>query len=80
MSVAKDTNVAPRLLKIVEARTQLSVSESQIYRLVAAGQLELKKIGTASRITQSSVDKLIQSLPAATLNRKPQEAIRHAAA
>ncbi|RQZ57452.1 DNA-binding protein [Burkholderia cepacia] len=50
----------PKLYRISEAMTQLSVSRATIYRMVAAGTLRLVKVGTqGSRITAESIDALI---------------------
>lgn len=56
---AKPTTI-PKLYRISEAMTQLSVSRATIYRMVAAGTLRLVKVGThGSRITAESIDALV---------------------
>ena len=47
------------LYKIKSAMEKLSVCRATIYRLIDRGDLELVKIGTASRITATSLERVI---------------------
>jgi excisionase family DNA binding protein len=47
------------LYKVTTAMKTLDVSRATIYRLVARGVLEVVKIGTSTRVTGASIDKLI---------------------
>jgi excisionase family DNA binding protein len=47
------------LFKVKSAMQKLDVSRATIYRLVGRGQLEVVKIGTTTRITATSIERLI---------------------
>jgi excisionase family DNA binding protein len=47
------------LFKVKSTMEKLKVSRATVYRLVERGQLDLVKIGAASRITSASIDRLI---------------------
>lgn len=49
------------LLTIAEAQVALKVSRGFLYELRARGALEFIKLGRASRIRQSSIDRLVQA-------------------
>lgn len=54
----------PRALyPIKEAEVILSVSHAQIYRLIDAGRLDARKIGSRSFITATSIETFLASLP-----------------
>jgi excisionase family DNA binding protein len=48
----------PLLLNVREVAFELGLSTRRIYQLIAAGKLELVKIGKASRVPSASVLKL----------------------
>jgi hypothetical protein len=48
----------PQLLAIPRTAFELSISVRQAYELIAKGDLELVKIGRASRVTSSSVQRV----------------------
>jgi excisionase family DNA binding protein len=48
-----------------ETETLLGLSHATLYRLVRAGCLDAVKIGSATRITQASIERFVSSLPAA---------------
>lgn len=50
-----------RLLTIAEAQATLKVSRGFLYALRARGALEFVKLGRASRIRQSAIDRLVQT-------------------
>lgn len=55
---------APMLYKISSVMAMLEVSHATVYRMVASGQLELVKLSVrASRITSSSVDRVLAGRP-----------------
>jgi excisionase family DNA binding protein len=54
-----------RLLTIPETGERLRCGRSKVYELVAAGQLVMTKLGRLSRITEESVELLIERLPVA---------------
>ena len=53
----------PELLTLANFRRLYSISNSQIYREVAAGRLRLRKMGTASRITRGDAEAWAEGLP-----------------
>jgi predicted DNA-binding transcriptional regulator AlpA len=54
----------PRALyPIKEAEVILSTSHAQIYRLISAGRLDARKIGSRSFITAESIEAFLASLP-----------------
>lgn len=56
--------VIPRLLySPAETQQLLAVSHATIYRLLRAGKLTAVKIGGATRITASSIERLLAELP-----------------
>jgi len=48
-----------------EAERLLSVSHATLYRLIAGGRLDARKLGSKTLITWESIDKLISQLPKA---------------
>ena len=48
-----------------EVERILSISHAQLYRLIGAGRLDARKIGRATYITRSSIDKFLAELPPA---------------
>ena len=55
--------IARALYPIKEAEVILSISHAQIYRLIDAGRLDARKIGSRSFITAASIDSFLASLP-----------------
>jgi len=55
--------MAQELYKVSTAMQKLEVCRATIYRLVERGQLEKVKIGTTTRITAASIDRLISGKP-----------------
>lgn len=53
-----------RLLPLVEASHQLGVGRSTVYALIAAGSLEVVKIGRRSLIPAESIEAYVASLRA----------------
>src|ERR1700751_1971602 len=52
-----------------EVERILSISQAQVYRLIGAGRLDARKIGRATYITRSSIDKFLAELPPAQVPR-----------
>ena len=46
-----------------EVQALLSISHATVYRLIAAGQLDARKLGSVTRITGESIGRLIAALP-----------------
>lgn len=57
-----ETQKLPRLLKIEEVCQRTSLSKSAIYRVIAAGELKIVKIGKSSRVLETELDRWIYSL------------------
>jgi hypothetical protein len=55
--------IARALYPIKEAEVILSTSHAQIYRLINAGKLDARKIGSRSFITAASIEAFLASLP-----------------
>jgi excisionase family DNA binding protein len=51
------------LLSIEEVSRALSLGRSTVYELISAGKLEVVHIGRAARVTVSSLEAFIRSLP-----------------
>ena len=63
-SVLSGAPAIPRALyPIKEAEVILSTSHAQIYRLINAGRLDARKIGSRSFITAASMESFLASLP-----------------
>lgn len=54
-------SMSDTLLTIAEAQAALKVSRGFLYALRDRGALEFIKLGRASRIRQSSIDRLVQA-------------------
>jgi hypothetical protein len=46
-----------------ETETILGISHASLYRLIGAGRLDARKIGSATRITAASIQALLDELP-----------------
>ena len=57
-----ETHGLPLLLRVRDAALALSLSERRVYQLIAANQLELVRIGAASRITRASLLELASNI------------------
>lgn len=53
----------PELMTLAEFRRRYSISNTQVYREVAAGRLRLRKMGTASRIARADAEEWAKALP-----------------
>jgi Helix-turn-helix domain len=51
------------LYPIKEAEVILSISHAGIYRLIGAGRLDARKIGSRTFIAADSIERFLQSLP-----------------
>jgi excisionase family DNA binding protein len=60
---SQSTTAAPLLYSPREAETLLGVSHATLYRLIRARRLDARKIGTATRITAASIERLLAELP-----------------
>jgi excisionase family DNA binding protein len=58
MNTARDT-----LITVRDAMARLRIARSTVYVLIAKGDLDALKIGAATRITEASVQKLIDRAP-----------------
>lgn len=47
------------LYKVSSAMKKLDVSRATIYRLVGRGELDVVKIGTSTRVTAASIERVI---------------------
>ncbi len=54
------TDVGDRLLRVDEAAAILGISERQVRRLAATGDLDRVKLGRATRVRLSDVHRLIE--------------------
>lgn len=52
-----------RLLKIREACERLGIRETKLREYINAGDLELVKLGAASRVPDDSIERFIAKLP-----------------
>ena len=53
----------PELMTLADFRRRYAISNSQLYREVAAGKIRLRKLGTASRIARADAEAWAKSLP-----------------
>lgn len=51
------------LFKISSAMRHLDVCRATIYRLIQRGELEVVKVGSATRITAASINRLVSGKP-----------------
>ena len=60
-----DTTIADegRLLSVAQACERLRCGKKKLYALAKAGQIEMLKLGSSTRIPEASVRKLIAELP-----------------
>lgn len=56
----------PELMTLADFRRRYSISNSQLYREVAAQRLRLRKMGTASRIARADAEAWADNLPSRT--------------
>ena len=54
---------APRLYRVRDAITRLSISKATFFRHVAAGKIRTVKIGRATRIPAESLREYVANLP-----------------
>lgn len=54
---------AKALYPVAEVERIISVSHSQLYRLINSGRLDACKIGSRSFVTAASITKFIEGLP-----------------
>ncbi|TWI12715.1 helix-turn-helix domain-containing protein [Aerolutibacter ruishenii] len=59
MNTQESTSAAPLLHKIPEACARLQVGRSTLYELIASGEIRAIKFGTATRIPESELQKVI---------------------
>lgn len=59
----QSTETDIQLLTLAEFRRRYSISNTQLYREVAAGRLRLRKMGAASRIARVDAEVWATSLP-----------------
>jgi hypothetical protein len=64
-ALSSATAISRALYPIKEAEVILSTSHAQIYRLIGAGHLDCRKIGSRSFITAASIEAFLTSLPKA---------------
>lgn len=50
----------PRLYTVVQVSQILSLSTRSVYRLIGQGDLDVRKIGRATRIVAESVDRFVK--------------------
>jgi excisionase family DNA binding protein len=62
-ALSPSTTAAPLLYSPREAEALLRVSHATLYRLIRARRLDARKIGTATRITAASIERLLAELP-----------------
>jgi excisionase family DNA binding protein len=55
--------VARFFFSVRETEAILSISHAQVYRLIASGKLDARKLGNKTLITGESIEKLATQLP-----------------
>jgi hypothetical protein len=62
---ARETRLAdlPELLTLKDFRRLYSISNTQVYREVAAGRLRIRKMGSATRICRADAEAWAEALP-----------------
>ena len=58
-----DASGLPELMTLADFRQRYSISNTQLYREVAAGRLRLRKMGAASRIARADAEVWARHLP-----------------
>ena len=60
-SLADD--ISPLLLSVEEAAIKIRISRAQMYRIIARGEIETRKVGYLRRINLSALEAYIAALP-----------------
>lgn len=60
--MTQQTHMVPRFVTVEEAATLLHLSERQVYRMLASGELPVVSFGRARRISRRRLDEYIQAL------------------
>ncbi|TPN41388.1 helix-turn-helix domain-containing protein [Mesorhizobium sp. B1-1-6] len=63
-----------RFLTVKEAKAAIPASHDKIYKLIKAGQLEVRKLGRRTLISVASIEHLHDSLPRAEIDRSNEAA------
>jgi excisionase family DNA binding protein len=63
---SRNDRSAHLLMSIADCGKALTIGRSKFYQLVAAGELEIVKIGSATRVVVSSVEAYVDRLRAQT--------------
>ena len=60
---ARMASSLPELMTVADFRRHFSISNTQVYREVAAGRLRIRKLGTATRISRADAQAWADALP-----------------
>ena len=63
LHVGQPKGASRALLSPRETQSLLSISHASLYRLIAAGRLDARKLGSKTLITAESVQRLVTDLP-----------------
>jgi len=63
VSLSSAQGICRALYPLKEAEVILSISHAQIYRLIGAGRLDARKIGSRTFIAADSIERFLKSLP-----------------
>lgn len=67
----------PEMVALPKASALFGLSRSGLYRLAAAGQIRMVKIGSRTLVDASSVRGFLRDLPEAQLRREPNRSNDH---
>jgi excisionase family DNA binding protein len=62
----------PRLYSLKQAGEILGASMTKMYELVGSGRIEAVKFGGATKIRHETLERLVDSLPKATITTQPR--------
>lgn len=65
LNASTDSHLKRELYSPRDAEVILSISHATLYRLIAAGRLDARKLGCKTLVTADSIERLIAELPKA---------------
>jgi excisionase family DNA binding protein len=70
----------PRFFTVRDACKELACGKSKLYELIGRGAIEAKKMDSTTLVLAESIDRYIDTLPAADIRTRPRKEVRTAQA
>jgi excisionase family DNA binding protein len=64
------STIEPALYDVKDAAAYLHLSRARVYELLAAGDLEARKLGGKTVLLKTEIERYVRSLPVAAIGRK----------